>query len=300
MQNVCEKMGKPFPPNNSATLADCLLNIVSVSERPSSMINCILAAMAHIYKLLGKNDITNDIFVKQFAVGIVKSMTKNHRNKSNVMPIEKFTCHFLSLNNNNIDIKTLRLKCITLLALVTMLRPSDIAPKSVWIDSEGIEHNYVFSSDHIIFNADNSMSVVIHGNKNDSDRSGFVIDVSPASEPNICPVDTMKCYLEKTRKFRIRGGPIFISLKFPYGALSSQAITNILNESIEMVGLPRNIFSAKCFRPTGATKAVSAGYDPNIVQKVGRWKTTSVFLEHYVHSKVPKDFTDNILSTPKL
>ena len=63
----------------------------------------------------------------------------------------------------------LRLKCIALLALVTMLRPSDIAPKALWVDSEGKEHNYVFKRDQIIFNDDGSMSVVIHGNKNDTD-----------------------------------------------------------------------------------------------------------------------------------
>ena len=172
--------------------------------------------------------------------------------------------------------------------------------KITTVDSEGNEHNYVFSSDLIIFNDDGSMSVVIHGNKNDTDRSGFIIDVSPSNEPNICPVKTMKCYLNRTRKFRETNGPVFISLKSPYGALSCQAITNILNDSIEIVGLPRHVFSAKCFRPTGATKAVSEGFDPNIVQKVGRWKTPSVFFEHYVHSRVPTDFTDKILSATKL
>ncbi|XP_068205389.1 neuroligin-3-like [Palaemon carinicauda] len=53
----------------------------------------------------------------------------------------------------------------------------------------------------------------------------------------------------------------------PYGALSSKAITNILNESIALVGLPRKVYSAKSFRPSGATKAISPGFDPNMVQK---------------------------------
>ena len=300
VKTVCDKNGNMFPPDNSAILADCLINIVSESDRPASMINCTLAALAHVYRILGKNDFTNDIFIKQLVLGIIKSSTKNHRNKSNVMPIEKFTVYFNNLDNNTIDVKMLRLKCIALLALVTMLRPSDIAPKALWVDSEGKEHSYVFKRDQITFNNDGSMSVVIHGNKNDSDRSGFIIDVSPSNEPNICPVQTMKCYLNRTRQFRKSNGPVFISLKSPYGALSSQAITNILNDSIEIVGLPRHVFSAKCFRPTGATKAVSEGFDPNIVLKVGRWKTPSVFFEHYVHSRVPSDFTDKILSVTKL
>ena len=78
--------------------------------------------------------------------------------------------------------------------------------------------------------------------------------------------------------------------------MSSQAITNILNESISLVGLPRDIYSAKSFRPSGATKAVSVGFEPNMVQKVGRWKTSTVFFDHYVHSQVPNNFTDKLLS----
>ena len=300
VKNVCDEKGEKFPPGNTAILADCLLNIVSVSERPASMINCIMAALAHVYKILNIKDFTSDFFIRQFVLGIIKSSTNSHRTKSNVMPIEKFTNYFHKLDNNKIDIKILRLKCITLLALVTMLRPSDIAPKAMWVDSDGNEHNYTFNRDQIRFNTNGSMSVVIHGNKNDSDRSGFVIDVAPSSEPNICPVKTMISYFHRTSQFRGSNDPAFISLKYPYGALSSQAITNILNEAIELVGLPRDTFSAKCFRPSGATKAVSEGFDPNIVQKVGRWKTQSVFFGHYVHSKVPSDFTDKVLSVTKL
>ncbi len=35
--------------------------------------------------------------------------------------------------------------------------------------------------------------------------------------------------------------------------------------------------------------------DPNIVTKVGRWKTLPVFYDRYVHTKTPADFSQNIL-----
>ena len=199
-------------------------------------------------------------------------------------------------DTSNIDIRKLRLKSICLLAIVTMLRPSDIAPRAVMVDELGDMNNFLFKEDQVIFKNEGGMSIVIHGNKNDSKRHGFIVDVSPANEINICPVHTMKCYLEKKRNLRWPNGPVFISLKKPYGALSSQVITNILNESISLVGLSRDIYSAKSFRPSGATKAVSVGFDPNMVQKVGRWKTSTVFFEHYVHSQVPNNFTDKLLS----
>ena len=140
------------------------------------------------------------------------------------------------------------------------------------------------------------MSIAIHGNKNDTKRHGFVVDVSAATVDNLCPVSTLRCYIDRTR--HLRGdtkGPVFVSLYAPYHGLKSQAIASILNEAIKTVGLSRTEYSAKCFRPTGATLAVASGFDPATVQKIGRWKTTSVFFEHYVHSKTPSDFTDKLL-----
>ena len=211
------------------------------------------------------------------------------------MDSEKFTKVFKLWNNETIEIKNLRLKCITLLALVVMLRPSDIAPQSVIVDGSGEVRDMQFTVDQLNFKADGSVAIAIHGNKNDTHRHGFVVDVTPASDVSICPVRTLRTYLQRTDKFRSSNGPVFISLRKPYGALSSSAIRQILNDAIETVGLSRNDFTAKSFRPTGATIAITEGFDPNVVQQIGRWKTSSVFFEHYVHSRVPINFTDKIL-----
>ena len=61
------------------------------------------------------------------------------------------------------------------------------------------------------------------------------------------------------------------------------------------MGLAGQGFSAKSFRPTGATRAIDGGIDPEIVQKMGRWKCTEVFREHYVHSKTPTIYTKTVL-----
>lgn len=111
------------------------------------------------------------------------------------------------------------------------------------------------------------MSIAIHGNKNDTHRTGFVTEVTPSREPKVCPVQTIKCYLRRTGHARQPDGPVLNFFNKPYNALSSQMITNILNESICLVDLPRSLHSAKCFRPTGATKAVVEGFDRKKVKK---------------------------------
>ena len=211
------------------------------------------------------------------------------------MPVSNFTDTFRNWPNSEIDLKLLRLKCISLLALVLMLRPSDIAPNAVAVDEDGVVDNFVFSRNQVVFNDIGSMSITIHGNKNDTKRHGFVVDVQPAAEENVCPVRALKVYIQRTSALVDSDGPVFISLRKPYGALSSSAIRTILNESINQVGLDAEKFTAKCFRPTGATRAVEKGFDPNTVQKIGRWKTTSVFFEHYVHSRTPSDFSNKLL-----
>ena len=90
--------------------------------------------------------------------------------------------------------------------------------------------------------------------------------------------------------------PVFLELKRPYAALSASSVAHVLEEAIaaaEAFGLLPG-HHPKDFRPTGATTAVNIGVDADKVQQLGRWKTRSVFLEHYVHSSVPRTFSDDM------
>ena len=53
-------------------------------------------------------------------------------------------------------------------------------------------------------------------------------------------------------------------------------------------------YSAKDFRPTGATVAIDNGTDPEVAMQIGRWKTRSVFFSHYVHSTPPADYSQKL------
>ena len=88
----------------------------------------------------------------------------------------------------------------------------------------------------------------------------------------------VKCYIRKTNNIRGSNQALFLQLKRLYTYLSSKGIANILKESIKLAGSDVSMYSAKNFRPTGATCQIVNGADPDTVQKVGRWKTRSVFL----------------------
>jgi hypothetical protein len=90
-------------------------------------------------------------------------------------------------------------------------------------------------------------------------------------------------------------GPLFLTLSTPYRAITSSTAACILKDPITQAGLAGQGLTPKSFRPSGAQAATDSKVDPKLAQQFGRWKTESVFYEHYVHSKPDKDFTSNIL-----
>ena len=214
------------------------------------------------------------------------------------MPIAPFWQLFLSWEpNDELPIKQLRLKSITLLALTLMLRPSDIAPKSVTYNpiSEQLVPQ-LFSTRHITFHDNGSASIVFHGIKNDTTRSGFEVLLPCDENARLDPVSALKSYITRTDIHRpYPEAPVFLTIQPPFRAIRASTVVNLMEEAIRIAGLGNQGYSAKTLRPTGATAAIDSGKHPDIVMKTGRWKTASVFRDHYVHSQPPADFTHDVL-----
>lgn len=296
-RDLCRKGS--FPPLATATLAEMLHALSNSSKRPSSILHTATAALSHVYVALDMTDLTKDDCIIRLVSGLIKSKTQEPMKKSLVMPIEKFSDLFLNWGENrSLSLKQLRMKTIVLLALSFMLRPSDIAPKSTYYDNDlKCEAKLVFKTDMIMFE-ENGLKINFFGIKNDTNRTGFEVFV-PCHENNLLdPKSSLQDYLVRTECFR-KDNAVFLSLRKPYDALSASSIGKILDEAIDIVGLSGKGFTAKSFRPTGATTAIEAGIDPHIVQKVGRWKSHDVFFQHYVHSKTPCDYVSKVVK-PKV
>ena len=213
--------------------------------------------------------------------------------RTDVMPVEPFCDLFVSWpDNSSLDIKQLRLKVITLLALSLFLRPSDIAPKSVNYNN-GSKQRILFSRDLVTFD-DSSATITLFGIKNDMARQGFRVKLPRHPTDKLCPVSALQSYMDRTHHLLGSDNAVFLSLTKPHTAVSAQVVGKVLEQAIKLAGLP-STFTAKYFRPTGATLAIDSGQDPEIVRKIGRWKSSHVFYEHYVHSRVPPSFTTSVL-----
>ena len=101
------------------------------------------------------------------------------------MPVAAFTalCNSWPNDNSQLDIKRLRLKCLTLLALTLMLRPSDIVPHSQTFEgSSCTTKRRTFSTDMVEFHINGGCTVTLHGTKNDTARNGFVVNLPSGTD----------------------------------------------------------------------------------------------------------------------
>jgi hypothetical protein len=271
-KDYCISHSINFPNVTDSDIAVYLTNLASTTTRPKSSVYGTLAALNAFYEAMEYNPISSD--VRRLAEGIVKSGTSTPMNKSTVLPIQPFMSLFQAWpSNDNLSLKFLRMKAICLLALTFMLRPSDIAPRSVIINSlDGQQSRIIFSVDNITFTPDGGMEIVFHGIKNDYDRDGFTVRLPD-----------------------LEGRPVFLTLTSPFSAIDSKTVSKVLSECISLAGLAGRGFTAKSFRPTGATCAIDSGINPETARHIGRWRCSDTFFKHYVHSKVPSDYVSKLL-----
>ena len=142
------------------------------------------------------------------------------------------------------------------------------------------------------------MVIAFHGIKNDAKRRGDSITIPMSSNPSVCPVLPLRTYITRTANLRaIQPGNhhVFLALKSPYHGLSVGTISKVLKDVIKSAGLEG--YSAKDFRPMGATAAMQAGIPELAVKKIGRWHSFHFFMEHNVQVHETQDYTDKFLGT---
>ena len=143
-----------------------------------------------------------------------------------------------------------------------------------------------------MFNDNGVASITFHGIKNDTSRSGFNVHLPCDENVLVDPVSALQTYIARTDTHSpYPEASAFVTLQPPFRALRTSTTANIVDEVIRIAGLGNQGYSAKTFLPTGATAAIDSGKNPDIVTKTGRWKTASVFRDHYVHSHPPADYT---------
>jgi len=133
-------------------VAEYLASLAENSERPRSVLNNAMSALGHVYRAFGLPNVTENYEIRMLTIALVKSGTVVPMVRSKKMPLSNFHALFMSWSDNgSLDLKSLRLKAVTLLGLTAMLRPFDFAPNARYIDDQGVECRIVFSVDQVLF-----------------------------------------------------------------------------------------------------------------------------------------------------
>ena len=253
----CDDNHYNFPPSEPV-FADFLCFVSSISQRPKSILTSACAALGWFYCASGEENICLSVDISNLKQAIIKTGSSLHRKRSNVIPSDKLYDMFLSWGSNeNLAIDMLRLKCVVLMALYYMARPSDLAPRGEIFDPSSDSYvSCALTTDQVKFLDNGGCEVIFHGIKNDTDRSGFVCTIPSHDDPLLNLQDCLKCYIKRSRPVSCTNLPLFLHLRQPVG-LKSASIAGILKKGLILAGL--SDFQPRDFRPTAATKAVQAG-----------------------------------------
>ena len=127
MSDFCERENVSFLPQNAATMANFLCEVAEASPRPKSILATASAAASCVYEIFEMENIAQDKSIIRLNHALTKTQSESPRIYTEVMPIEPFRDLFRRWpENEHLDIRRLRIKTLTLLALACMLRPSDV------------------------------------------------------------------------------------------------------------------------------------------------------------------------------
>ena len=249
-------------PKTTAAVAHFLRDISSKSTRPGPSLITASAAIAGMYKGSLLNDPTKSQLLSMLKQAIVNTGTKQPRKNTPTFPINKLT-HYISelAEDSTLDVKTLRTKAIVLLALVGLFRPSDL---------ERIKLTHLnFSS--------NSVIIVNFGGKTDKDMAGIPTTIKESSSALLCPyVHSRTTFSGPNRTVSVSEKPVFLYLNGKHPEpLGKQRIAKIMTRTLQAAGIDDT--TARSFRKSGASAAINKGTDPDLVMKLGRWKSVDIF-----------------------
>lgn len=99
--------------------------------------------------------------------------------------------------------------------------------------------------------------------------------------PNICIAKTTSFYIDYTKKLRNNEQTLFLILKKPYSAASTQTISRWLKSVLKTCNVDKQ-FTGHSTRYSSTSKAFKKGLNINIIKNAAGWSNESkVFMKFY-------------------
>lgn len=212
--------------------------------------------------LISDLDLGNDHRIKRFLKGIYRLRP----------PLPKYNTTWdvsLVLNyltswypNKNLNLEKLSKKLATLLALITAHRVQTISK----ININNIE---VLSNEIQIKIPD-----LIKTSRDGATQPTLILPFF-RDKPAICPATTLNSYLLMTNPLRGSEVHLFISLKKPHKAVTSQTLSRWIKNILYSCGIDTSVFTAHSTRHAATSKAHKMGISLDLIRKTAGWSGSS-------------------------
>lgn len=171
--------------------------------------------------------------------------------------------------NSEIDLEILTKKLVTLLALVTAQRVQTL--QHILINNITIKTN----------NVSIKIPDILKTSRLGAKQPDLVIP-SYTIKPEICPVNTLINYLNRTKILRGNTKRLFISFKKPYKSISSQTLSRWIKDTLFESGIDTSVFSAHSTRHASTSNAKKLGVHIDLIKNTAGWSGNSkVFAKFY-------------------
>ena len=171
-------------------------------------------------------------------------------------------------NNASLSLSVLAHKTVTLIALATLLRVTELA--SIVFES------VAFSVDGVRFSLSNPRKT----------QHGGVLEskfIPRLQDESCCPVAALSVYLDRTARSRSvsAASRVFVSLKSPFGSITKDSVGRWIRSFIGAVGVDTSVFGAHSTRGAAASCAFALGLSVDAVLRAGSWASESTFRRFY-------------------
>ena len=166
-----------------------------------------------------------------------------------------------------LDLKSLTLKLVLLLALVLVGRVSSL----VYIDTECLS-------------VTQSSLRFIPSKLLKQSRPGRIpqcVHIESFSDKRLCPVYGVKHYLAVTRPFRQGESQLFLSYIRPHKKVGTSTISRWILKMLEIAGVDVSLFRAHSTRGAAASASAKLGVSMSDIMKAAGWASDSTFARHY-------------------
>lgn len=180
--------------------------------------------------------------------------------------------------NETLSFEQLSKKCTTLLAIVTAHRVQTLSKISIL--------NITACTDQIIIKIPELIKTSRLGNRQPTLYLPYFNE-----RVEICPANTLNCYIEKSKEFR-KSEQLFIGIRKPHNRVTSQTISRWIKTTLKDGGIDVSVFSAHSTRHAATSKAFKQGISLDLIFKTAGWSGNSTTFARYYSRPIAQSSDD--------